>query len=119
MLPIPASIRPSGVKEKKPSSMLPERAATSATNRLVDEPISVVMPPRIAMKESGISNRAEGRPCAAATAERIGRNITTTGVLFRKPLMIATPTRIGIVARWGKRLVAVTTILAGVSRALV
>jgi hypothetical protein len=86
---------------------------------LVDEPISVVMPPRMAMKESGISSRAEERPCAAATAERIGRNMTTTGVLLRKPLITATAIRIGTVANVGKRFVALTIIFAGRSRALV
>ena len=50
-------------------------------------PISVVVPPRSATKESGISAFEVETPRVAATAVMIGRNITTTGVSLTTALV--------------------------------
>ncbi len=60
------------------------------TSRLVLEPISVVMPPRIAANDSDISSFDEGWPSRSASACMIGIKITTTGVLLRNPLTTRT-----------------------------
>ena len=82
------------VKSKKPISS-PALRATPAPRRLVEVPISVVMPPRSAAKLSGIRAFDVGTPRVAAMAVMIGRNITTTGVSLTTELttMAAAMTR--------------------------
>ena len=76
-------MRPGILKSKNPRWM-PKSSATPATNRLVEEPISVTIPPKMPMKERGISPLAGSKFFCLAMAVTMGINITTTGVLFRK-----------------------------------
>ena len=75
----------------------------AATIRLDDEPISVVMPPRIEMKLSGIRARPRFNPIASAMALIIGMKITTTGVLLRKALVMPATIKTSANARAGFR----------------
>ena len=52
------------------------------------------MPPKTATKLSGIITLLGDFPYRAATASMIGMNITTTGILLRKPLTTKTTTRV-------------------------
>ena len=54
------------------------------TTRLVDVPMSVHMPPRMAAYDSGMRNLRTARPVLRAHCLMIGMKTTTTGVLFRK-----------------------------------
>ena len=53
------------------------------TTRLVDVPIRVHMPPRMAAYDMGMRNFFTGSPAFAAHSLTIGMKITTIGVLFR------------------------------------
>jgi hypothetical protein len=64
----------------KPSS--PLLRATESTSRLVDVPISVVVPPRTQTYDKGISNFLGLTLIAWARRMMIGIMTTTTGVLF-------------------------------------
>ena len=81
---MPAKNKPGIVKSKKPILGIPLCSAIVAAIRFALEPIRVVIPPRIHMKLSGISDRDGFIPIFAATAVIIGMKITTTGVLFMK-----------------------------------
>lgn len=63
---------------------MPMPSATPATSRLVDEPMSVMLPPRMATKESGIRNRLAAMLAREPIAEITGSMMTTSGVLFMK-----------------------------------
>ncbi len=77
----------------------PKSVTTPATKRLVEDPIKVVMPPKIDAKLSGISSRLTGIPIRSAKALIIGINIMTTGVLLRTLETMATGIRLMIKPR--------------------
>ncbi len=62
----------------------PASRATPLTRRLVEVPIRVQLPPRMAAKESGISRREGGSLRSRARLRTTGRKITTTRVLLMK-----------------------------------
>lgn len=68
------------------------------TSRFVLEPIRVTIPPRMDAKARGIINRDGDWPSREARAYMIGMKITTTGVLFMKPLTTSTATKASPVA---------------------
>jgi hypothetical protein len=78
------------VKSKKPSGCSPSLASSPETRRLVEVPIRVSIPPRIAAKLSGIITAEAERPKRSAIERRIGMKITTIGVLLRNPLLTVT-----------------------------
>ena len=75
-------INPGPVCVKKPRPSPVTRRSTSFTNRLVDDPIRVVIPAKIQIKLSGIKYRDAAVRVRPAIAVNTGMNITTTGVLF-------------------------------------
>ena len=81
------------VKSKKPRRGRPACSAELATSRLVLEPISVVMPPRMQAKLSGIMTLLTERCTRSAKAVISGMKITTTGVLFITALITAAAPR--------------------------
>ena len=81
---------PGTVKSKNPKPGSPISTSVPDTRRLVLEPISVVMPPRIAAKLSGIIIRLGERSSRSDSTCMIGMKMTTTGVLLRKPLTAST-----------------------------
>ncbi len=52
------------------------------------------MPPKTAAKLRGIITLLGDLPNRTATASMMGMNMTTTGMLFRKPLITRTTTRV-------------------------
>mmetsp|Transcript_44450 Transcript_44450/g.110622 ORF Transcript_44450/g.110622 Transcript_44450/m.110622 type:complete len:317 (-) Transcript_44450:140-1090(-) len=84
-VPAAALISPTAVMSKTPIAK--EGSCASAAvraTRLVDEPISVIVPPSIVANESGMSIPLAGRPSDAVHCARIGIIIAQTGVLFMK-----------------------------------
>ena len=86
------------MKSKNPIGVeaLIGRCKLPATIRFDDDPISVVMPPRMQMKLSGIITRWGSVPRLAAMVAIMGMKMTTTGVLLRKALAApaaSSPTR--------------------------
>src|SRR3546814_13105546 len=59
--------------------------------RLVDVPMRVRQPPRMATIDSGIISFLTGTPVAADSRNMIGIRITTTGVLFMNTEAINAP----------------------------
>ena len=74
---------------------------TPATNRLVDDPMSVVIPPKIQMKLRDIISRGAVIPALVAIVANIGMVMRTTGVLFKNALVIMASIRINPTARRG------------------
>ena len=70
---------------KKENGVSPSSSMAPETRRLVPDPISVVMPPSTAANDSGIMTLEGDTANRPATASMIGMQITTTGMLFRKP----------------------------------
>ena len=74
---------------------------TPATRRFVDEPISVVIPPKMHMKLRDIISRGAAMPAFVAIVAKIGMVIRTTGVLFKNALVIMAKMRINPTAMRG------------------
>jgi hypothetical protein len=66
------------------SASKPRFCAIPWTTRLVEVPISVTVPPRIAAKLRGISTREGARPTDCETRSITGKRTATTAVLLRK-----------------------------------
>ena len=81
-----ASTNPGTVKSKNEKGVSPIPMSAEFTKRLEPEPISVVMPPKMAANESGIIKRLAGQSKRSAMACMMGMKITTTGMLLRNPL---------------------------------
>ena len=109
---------PGTVMSKKPSDS-PDRDATPAASKLVDEPISVVMPPRIVMNDSGIIALAGAKPRCAASTVSTGMKMTTTGVLLRIALRPIAETSVMTIARRAEPPAIRDTMRAGRSMASV
>lgn len=102
---------------KNPRDISDVRCSTSFTRRLVEDPIKVVIPARIQMKLSGIIYLEAARRKREDIADKIGINITTTGVLF---INMETPKAIPKTAakvRRGARSSALLMVIIGPSRA--
>ena len=101
-MPTPANISPASVISNIPNGAMPCCCATPSTMMLVDVPISVVVPPKIAAKERGISS-FEGE-ILIARARRIatGMRMITTGVLLIKAESSTTPSISAITASVGE-----------------
>ena len=83
-MPITATGRPTAPISKKPIGSSPASSICPATTRLVDVPISVVMPPSSAANDNGISSLLTETCRRAAHDEICGISIATIGVLFKK-----------------------------------
>ena len=83
-MPPENSIRPTGVKSRivRPVHPLPTRRLFTII--LVDVPISVTIPPRIAAHDKGINSLDAGTLCLLPQSLTNGIIIATTGVLFMK-----------------------------------
>ena len=92
--PISARTLPGTKKSKNPIGGKPKFVTTPATNRFVEEPMPVVIPPKIEAKLSGIKKRLTGIPMRSVNALMIGMKMTTTGVLLRTLETTATGIRL-------------------------
>ena len=79
MRPALNTARPTKVKSKKPSGAMPASTAKPFTMRLVDVPIKVSVPPRIAVYDKGKSNFDGACVLFSFTAEM---RLATTAVLL-------------------------------------
>lgn len=95
-------ITPAAVISNMPKAAMPPVWATPSTRRLVEVPISVVVPPKIAAKETGIRKRDGATPSDRASPMATGITTTTMGVLLMKALIPITPaiSAIRAVAGW-------------------
>ncbi len=83
---------PGTVKSKNSKGFSPAWIRELETNRLVPDPISVVMPPSTAAKLSPIITLLTGLSNCSASTCMMGMKITTTGMLLRKALTTRTVT---------------------------
>ena len=91
--PVAAKTKPGTVNSKKENCLNPKSAKELDIRRFVLDPSNVVMPPSIATKLKGIINALAEREKRSARICIMGIKITTTGVLFRKALIIKTKIR--------------------------
>ena len=85
-MPTPAAMLPGTMKSKIPNAGTPKSCATLTTNRLVDVPIVVVIPPNKVAKPIGINIPDVLVPVLTDTEIKIGSSKTTIGVLLTKAL---------------------------------
>ena len=83
-VPTTAATIPTGAISKIEKAGRPCSRATPSTSRLVEVPISVHVPPRIAAYDKGIRSCVGAMPILRASRTAIGMSTTTTGVLFIK-----------------------------------
>ena len=102
---------------KKPIVPPPAPSKAPAANRLVLDPILVMLPPSMAAKLSGIITIAALLPSFSASAARIGMKITTTGVLFMIAEISITTMRQATITRRGVLFPILTRKRAGALRA--
>ena len=75
---------PTGVSSNMLSGFCPASVNRPETTRLVDVPISVTVPPRMAANDSGMRYREGESPLRSAQLVTCGTSIATIGVLLRK-----------------------------------
>jgi|GEM_PF-5189834 len=80
--PATAAGRPTGVSSKSPNGRCPCCSRTPETTRLVDVPMRVMTPPRIAANDRGIRKRDTGSRLERAHDDTSGNSIATRGVLL-------------------------------------
>ena len=100
-MPAKARIAPAAVISNMPNGARPPLWATPSTSRLVDVPISVVVPPKIDAKDRGISNLDGEIFNDLASRIATGINTTTTGVLLMKADRKITASIMTRIARMG------------------
>src|SRR5690606_27468396 len=66
-----------------PIGAIPELSSRPDTTRFVEVPITVIVPPRMVPKDTGIRYHDGGRPRFSAQSATWGATIATIGVLFR------------------------------------
>jgi len=84
-----------------PKGARPLFCATPSTRIFVEVPISVIVPPKIEAKESGISSLDGASPIDFARLMATGIKMTTTGVLLMKADNTITPAIIAMIATIG------------------
>ena len=92
-------IAPAPVISNIPKGSIPPSWDTPSTRRLVDVPISVVVPPRIAAKDSGMRSFDGATPIVLASLIATGLSITTTGGVLMNADSVMTPSIMAIMAR--------------------
>ena len=85
----PVTARPGRRKSQKANPGIPFSIIRPFRTRLVEVPMSVMVPPATAAKERGIKNRPTFQPFSCAFDFNSGMSSATTGVLLINPLSVA------------------------------